>query len=489
MFFPEVARSYLQGDTLRTPPLANGNFAKFEKEEGELSPNVYFDKADLAVYSDHNGSNAKAKHSMEIDADTDDEDSENVLEGPPHHDFSLMDILLGKSTSYILDTWYSLGKIFYIGGDDNNSRTSITIPKTRQILLSQQPDGRDEIDLLLTQTWVVRREVWVMMLPGGEIAMFCVGQDLSNQMDATRLTCYDRDDDDGDSFEDDADDGDEDEEEYLASVDAAVVVPTVEPVSLPEGIDPVIPSPSTDITTTGARITIRLQASIFLPPKVEVERLLAMPIPPPSPHTSLSPPSVGERLARCMVLYVHSSPPLIPSLSLPSSGCPTQIQTLRITSTQALIDAVTTALPSPPLSPPLYIQPPVNRRDDILETELPPHKKLCLFALGPKYEVGESSTPTPTRAIGESTVGNGCSSPGSTCSSSSGIYSGGTWVDPAEAIPEVAPMTLGEVNTRTRISQQVTMDSQRVDLLMEDRIAHQETILIMEEEAYASREA
>ncbi|GJT90538.1 zinc finger, CCHC-type containing protein, partial [Tanacetum coccineum] len=30
------------------------------------------------------------------------------LEGPPHHDFSLMDILPGKSTSYILDSWYSL---------------------------------------------------------------------------------------------------------------------------------------------------------------------------------------------------------------------------------------------------------------------------------------------------------------------------------------------------------------------------------------------
>ncbi|GJW07847.1 putative reverse transcriptase domain-containing protein [Tanacetum coccineum] len=44
-------------------------------------------------------------------------------------------------------------------------------------------------------------------------------------------------------------------------------------------------------------------------------------------------------------------------------------------------------------------------------------------------------------------------------------------------------------DSRTRISQRVTMDSQRVDLLMEDRIAHQETILIVEEEAYASREA
>ncbi|GKA94587.1 hypothetical protein Tco_0816625 [Tanacetum coccineum] len=33
------------------------------------------------------------------------------------------------------------------------------------------------------------------------------------------------------------------------------------------------------------------------------------------------------------------------------------------------------------------------------------------------------------------------------------------------------------------------MDLQRVDLLMEDKIAHQETVLIVEEEAYASREA
>nr|GEX15170.1 paired amphipathic helix protein Sin3-like 2 isoform X1 [Tanacetum cinerariifolium] len=70
-----------QGDTSRTPPVANGNFAKFKKEEGELSPNVYFDKVDLAAYGDHNGSNAKAKHSMEIDADANDEDNKNVLKG------------------------------------------------------------------------------------------------------------------------------------------------------------------------------------------------------------------------------------------------------------------------------------------------------------------------------------------------------------------------------------------------------------------------
>nr|GEW62241.1 hypothetical protein [Tanacetum cinerariifolium] len=44
-------------------------------------------------------------------------------------------------------------------------------------------------------------------------------------------------------------------------------------------------------------------------------------------------------------------------------------------------------------------------------------------------------------------------------------------------------------DSRTGISQRFTMDSQRVDLLMEDRIAHQETILIVKEEAYVAREA
>ncbi|GJU19188.1 hypothetical protein Tco_1152530 [Tanacetum coccineum] len=211
----------------------------------------------------------------------------------------------------------------------------------------------------------------------------------------------DGDDDDGDSSGDDADDEDEEEvEEHLALVDSVVIVPTVELVSPPKGTEPVTPPPSTDITTTGARITVRLQASISLPPEAEVERLLAMPTPPPSPLISLSPPSAGERLARCTAPSAHLSPPPVPSPLLPSSGCPTQIQTLAIASTQALVDVVIAALPSPPLPPlppSLYIPPPVDRRDDIPESERPPHKRSCLFALGPRYEVGESSTAIPTR--------------------------------------------------------------------------------------------
>ncbi|GJU51997.1 hypothetical protein Tco_1221552 [Tanacetum coccineum] len=156
-------------------------------------------------------------------------------------------------------------------------------------------------------------------------------------------------------------------------------------------------------------------ASISLPPEAEVERLLAMPTPPPSPPISLSPPSARERLTRCMAPPAHLSPPPVPSPLLPSSGCPTQIQTLRIASTQALVDAVTAALPSPPLPPlppSLYIPPPVDHRDDIPEFERPPRKRSCLFALGSRYEVGESSTARPT----------------------------------GEAVPKIAPMTVGEAH-------------------------------------------
>ncbi|GKC38890.1 retrotransposon protein, putative, ty1-copia subclass, partial [Tanacetum coccineum] len=160
----------------------------------------------------------------------------------------------------------------------------------------------------------------------------------------------DGDDDDGDLSGDDADGEDEDdedgeeEEEHLAPADSAIVVPIDKPVFLPEGTEPVIPPPSTDITI-GAKITVRTQNSISLPPE-------------------------AERLARCTAPPAHSSP------LLPSSGCPTQIQTFRIAYTQALIDVVTAALPSPSLPPSLYIPPPIDRRDDILESEKPPRKRL-----------------------------------------------------------------------------------------------------------------
>ncbi|GJX57255.1 hypothetical protein Tco_0287152 [Tanacetum coccineum] len=185
-------------------------------------------------------------------------------------------------------------------------------------------------------------------------------------------------------------------------------------------------------------------------------------------------------------------------------------------STQALIDAVTAALPSPPLlllQPSLYIPPPVDHRDDLPEFELPPHKRLCLSTLESRYEAGESSTARPIRGRG---IDYGFVSTVDAEARRQGISEVGygirdTWVDLIEAVLEIAPMTVGEVNTRvelherdtqdlyalledaqdgrTRISQRVAMDSQRVDLLMGDRMTLQETVRIVEDEAYASQEA
>ncbi|GKE97429.1 hypothetical protein Tco_0020780 [Tanacetum coccineum] len=184
-------------------------------------------------------------------------------------------------------------------------------------------------------------------------------------------------DDVNDEDEDDEDEDEEDEEEkeeHLSPADSAVVVPTVELVSPPEGTKPVTPPLSTDFTTTEARIN-------------------------------------------------------------------------------ALVDAVTAALPSPPLPPlppSLCVPPPIDHRDDIPESELPPRKRSCLSTLGPMYEVGESSTTRPTRGRG---IDYGFVSTVDVEARRRGIREvrygiKDTWVDPAKAVPEIAPMTVGEINTR-----------------------------------------
>ncbi|GJR30734.1 hypothetical protein Tco_1106966 [Tanacetum coccineum] len=195
-----------------------------------------------------------------------------------------------------------------------------------------------------------------------------------------------------------------------------------------------------------------------------------MTTPSPSPPISLSPPSVRERLARCTALPAHSSPLPILSPLLPLSGCPTKIQTLRITSNQALIDAVTGALPSPPLPPlppSLYIPPPVDRRDDIPEFEHPPRNRLCLSTLGSRYEVGESFDARPTRGRGID-------------------YGFVSTVDAEERCRglEMLGTALG-IHRVTELAELYEHDTQNLYTLLED--AHD--IWMVEEEAYASREA
>nr|GFA61529.1 hypothetical protein [Tanacetum cinerariifolium] len=141
------------------------------------------------------------------------------------------------------------------------------------------------------------------------------------------------DDEEQDGLDEDMEEEEEDEEgekEHIASSDSTAVIPVVELISSPEGTKPVLPPPFIDITTTGARILVRIQASI----------------------------------------------------SLPSTA-------LRITSTQALIDAVTAALPSSS----------VDRKDEIPESEMPPRKRSCLFTIGSRVfwgtdeEVSEGGVP------------------------------------------------------------------------------------------------
>ncbi|GKC45955.1 hypothetical protein Tco_1063677, partial [Tanacetum coccineum] len=127
------------------------------------------------------------------------------------------------------------------------------------------------------------------------------------------------DDDDDDSFDDD-----EEEEEHLDLADSVVV------------------------------------------PVAEVERLLALPTPPSSPLTSLSPPSAEERLARCLVA------PALPSSPLPivphPYGSPNHVRALRgfrasmgrlRASSPSTHHPLHSSPPLPPLPSSLYLPPPV----------------------------------------------------------------------------------------------------------------------------------
>ncbi|GJR54891.1 hypothetical protein Tco_1405412 [Tanacetum coccineum] len=82
--------------------------------------------------------------------------------------------------------------------------------------------------------------------------------------------------------------------------------------------------------------TVRPQTSISLPPEAEVERLLTMTTPSPSPPISLSPPLQGSANARCTAPHAHSTTLNHHHLCVPSN----QNQNTRDSITQALNDAI-----------------------------------------------------------------------------------------------------------------------------------------------------
>ncbi|GKC57317.1 hypothetical protein Tco_1084915, partial [Tanacetum coccineum] len=230
--------------------------------------------------------------------------------------------------------------------------------------------------------------------------------------------------DDDDSYDDDDEEeeaSEEEEDKHLAPADS-VVAPVVDYVPSFKETEP---------------ISIRPEEPMPFPSEEEVERLLTLPPPPPSPLISLSPPSVEERLARCLAAPV-----------LPSS-------------------------PLPPLPVSLFIPPPVDHMEDIPEAELPPCKRLCLTALTLRYEVGESSivAPRPTGGHGIDYRFIGTMDAEIRCQRAKevGYDIRDVWVDPTEAVEEVAPTTLEGVNARvTELVAVQKQDTQDIYAVIKD---------------------
>ncbi|GJS26545.1 hypothetical protein Tco_0487165 [Tanacetum coccineum] len=267
----------------------------------------------------------------------------------------------------------------------------------------------------------------------------------------------DRDDDDEEEepSEDDADEDEdlEEEEEHPAPADS---VPPVHRMT--------------------AMISIRDDPSISLPPREEVKRLLALTTPPPSPLTLLSSP-----------LPQIPFPPLpgsSPASVLPTSPPASPIRPLgyRAAMIRLRAEAASTSH-SLPLPPPLHLLS-TDCREDKPDVCLPPRKRLC-STQGPRYEVGESSSAAAARPIGGRRVDYGFVDTMDTEirrqraeEVSYGIRD--VWVDPREAVEEVAPMTLERVNTR--VTELATVQKQ-------DKQDIYATARLLDQEALVSREA
>nr|GEV38050.1 hypothetical protein [Tanacetum cinerariifolium] len=279
------------------------------------------------------------------------------------------------------------------------------------------------------------------------------------------------DNDDDDSSDDDKEEEEADEEEEHQAPTNFVVAPAVDPVPSSEETgsfetdeSAMTPPPPADHTTPmRVRISIRPQAPMPFLSEAEAERLLTLPTPPPSPLISLLPPSAEERLARCLAAPAHPSPPLPPlpsSLYLPPpvpTSLPLPLPPL--SSLQSLLylpPLVHTSipLPSPPLPPlpaSLLIPPLVDHREDILRP-----------TGGHRADYGFIGTlDAETRRQRAEEVGYGIRD---------------VWVDPTEAVEEVAPTNLEGVNDRvtglSEVHEEDTHDIYVVTKDVQDRQTH-----------------
>nr|GEW65897.1 putative reverse transcriptase domain-containing protein [Tanacetum cinerariifolium] len=125
-------------------------------------------------------------------------------------------------------------------------------------------------------------------------------------------------------------------------------------------------------------------------------------------------------------------------------------------------------LPSLPLPPPSPLLPLVDRREDIPEADIPPRKRLCLTAPIPRFEVGESSAADAARQP--------CLEAARTTNYGFVNMVGDA---PRRHVPreDLYAHMEDAHNSRARLSG-------RVDILLEDRQFHQQTVKMIEDEAW-----
>ncbi|GKC42158.1 hypothetical protein Tco_1059880, partial [Tanacetum coccineum] len=256
-----------------------------------------------------------------------------------------------------------------------------------------------------------------------------------------------------------------------------------------------------------ARISIRDEPSLSLPPREEVERLLDLTTPPPSPLTPLSSP-----LPRIPSPPLPASPPAsVLPVSPPASPIRPLGYRAAMIRPRAETPSTSHLLPLPTLSPPLQLLS-SDRRTDRPKITLPPRKRLDVD-LGPRYEIGEGSSAAAARPIGGRRADYGFVGTMDTeirrqRAEEVGYRIRDVWVDLRETVEEVAPMTLEGVNTRvtelTAVQEQDTQDIyavigdtqdrqtqiyQSVETLVDDSQYHYETARLLDQDALVSREA
>ncbi|GKA42488.1 hypothetical protein Tco_0735148 [Tanacetum coccineum] len=222
-------------------------------------------------------------------------------------------------------------------------------------------------------------------------------------------------------------DDEDEEEEYLAPADSVVVaLPTTdqapsakekEPFKTDESAATPPPHPAYRVTS---RISIPAQVPTPIWSDVEVAKLLAISTPPsstlslwslplpqiPSPSLPLLPPSP--------VLSPAPPPSLIRSLGYRAAMIRIRAEAASTSHSLPLPppfilsptrpDAPSLGIPPPllisvPTSSPPLLLPSTSHREDRPEVTLPPRKRLGI-ALGPGYEVGESSSAAAARPVG-----------------------------------------------------------------------------------------